>query len=122
MIWRSSAHHLLRLRELDGLSALHVVVFLVALKLARADAHERDAVAVRLVHVRLNLEDERRKIGAERVNLAAVCHTRRGLGVMRRNSSKNGSTPKFVSAEPKNTGESSPRCTSAISNSRPAAK
>ena len=27
---------------------------------------------------------------------------------MRRKSSKNGSTPKFVSAEPKNTGDSSP--------------
>ena len=60
----------------DSLAPLHVVIFCVALEFARADAHERQPVAVRLVHVRLNLEDERRKIGAERVNLTAVCHTR----------------------------------------------
>ena len=44
----------------------------------------------------------------------------RGLGVMRRNSSRNGSTPKLVRAEPKNTGESLPARTSSRSNSRPA--
>ena len=44
----------------------------------------------------------------------------RGGGVMRRNASRNGSTPKFVSAEPKNTGLSVPARTSSMSNSRPA--
>ena len=40
-----------------------------------------------------------------------------GVGVRRRNSFKNGSTPKFVKAEPKNTGDSSPCCTASRSNS-----
>ena len=42
-------------------------------------------------------------------------------GVVRfKNSSRNGSTPKFVSAEPKNTGVSSPLRTASRSNSSPA--
>ena len=42
-----------------------------------------------------------------------------GVGevVISRKFSKNGSTPKFVRAEPKNTGESSPFLTFSISNS-----
>ena len=36
-----------------------------------------------------------------------------GLGARRRNSFRKGSTPKFVSAEPKNTGESFPQLTAA---------
>ena len=70
-------HHLLRLRELDGLSALHVVVFLVALKLARADAHERDAVAVRLVHVRLDLEYEGGEMVVRRLDRHAIGKARK---------------------------------------------
>ena len=46
---------------------------LTALELARADAHERDAVAVRLVHVRLDLEHERGEMWVERVDHADVC-------------------------------------------------
>ena len=37
--------------------------------------------------------------------------------VMRKKDSKNGSTPKFVRAEPKNTGDSLPHCTASRSNS-----
>ena len=44
----------------------------------------------------------------------------RGGGVICRKASRNGSTPKFVRAEPKNTGLSRPRRTSSMSNSRPA--
>ena len=44
----------------------------------------------------------------------------RGAVVMRRKPSRNGSTPKFVSALPKNTGESVPFRTASRSNSRPA--
>ena len=39
---------------------------------------------------------------------------------MRKKDSRNGSTPKFVRAEPKNTGESLPHCTASRSNSAPA--
>jgi hypothetical protein len=40
-----------------------------------------------------------------------------GVGVRRRNSLRNGSTPKLVSADPKKTGDSSPRSTRPRSNS-----
>ena len=63
-------HELLRLRELERLAALHVQVLMVALELARADAHEGDAVAVGLVHVRLDLEHERGKRRLHRVDHA----------------------------------------------------
>ena len=39
---------------------------------------------------------------------------------MRRNSSRKGSTPKVVRAEPKNTGDREPLRTASMSNSRPA--
>ena len=71
-------HHLLRLRKLDLATALHMGDLHAFFKLAAANAHECNAVAVRLVHVRLNFEDERRKILAERVN-----HTLRGLARQR---------------------------------------
>ena len=48
----------------------------VALELARADAHEGEAVAVRLVHVGLNFKDEGGKIGGVDVYLAGVAHAR----------------------------------------------
>ena len=47
--------------QLDVLALLHVVGFHAALELARADAHEGDTVAVGLVHVGLNFEDEGRE-------------------------------------------------------------
>ena len=55
-----------------------MIIFAVALKLAGADAHKRQPVAVGLVHVRLNFEDERREIWIKRVDLTAVGHTRQG--------------------------------------------
>ena len=61
-------HHLLRLGKAETLVPLHVIVFFRAVESARADAHESDTVAVRLVHVRLNLEDEGGKSVVERVD------------------------------------------------------
>ena len=63
-------HELLRLRKLERLAALHVQVLMVALELARADAHEGDAVAVGLIHVRLNFEHECGKRRLHRVDHA----------------------------------------------------
>ncbi len=77
----------------------------VALELARADAHERDAVAVARIHVRLNLEDEageRRRPPGRRPRAppaAAPSST---------NPSRKSCTPKFVTALPKNTGVARP--------------
>ena len=65
-------HHLRRLGELDLAAALHVVDLHARYILARADAQKRDAVAVRLVHVGLDLEHKPRKILSERVNHALV--------------------------------------------------
>ena len=69
-------HQLLRLGKAHFFVSLHVIIFRVALELARADAHKGKPVSVCLVHVCLNLENERRKIRAERINLTTVCHTR----------------------------------------------
>ena len=69
-------HQLLRLGKAHFFVSLHVIIFRVALELARADAHKGKPVSVRLVHVCLNLENERRKIGAERIDQAAVGHAR----------------------------------------------
>ena len=71
-------HELLRLRQAHFLAALHMIIFCVALELAGADAHEGQPVAVGLVHVRLNFEDERGKVRAERVDHAAVRFARQG--------------------------------------------
>ena len=54
--------------QLQLLAALHVERLHAALELARADAHERDAVAVVLVHVRLDLEHEACEFLTLRVN------------------------------------------------------
>lgn len=43
--------------------------------LARTDAHEGDAVAVGLVHVRLDLEDHAREVLLKRRDLAGQCRT-----------------------------------------------
>ena len=48
--------------QLDVLALLHMEGFHAALELARADAHEGNAVAVGLVHVGLNFEDEGREL------------------------------------------------------------
>ena len=65
-------HELLRLRQAHFLVALNVIILRVALEFTRADAHERQTVAVGLVHIRLDLKDEGGEVGAERVNDAAV--------------------------------------------------
>ena len=61
-------HKLLRLRKTDGLAALNVEIFLVALKFARAYAHEGDPVAVSLVHVCLDLENKGGELVGERID------------------------------------------------------
>ena len=58
--------------QLQLLAALHVERLHAALELARADAHERDAVAVILVHVRLDFEHEAREFLALRVDFLAA--------------------------------------------------
>jgi hypothetical protein len=48
-----------RVGEADVAAEADVIDLHPALVAARADAEERDAVAVRAIHVRLDLEDER---------------------------------------------------------------
>ena len=73
-------HHLLRLRKLDILAALHVEIFLTALKLARADTHKGDSVAVRFIHVGLDLEHERRESLVAGLDLHLSRLVRQGRG------------------------------------------
>ena len=70
-------HHRLRLRKAHLAAGLDVEILGVALELARADAHEGKAVAVGLVHVGLNLEDEGRKFRGVDVHLTRVAHARK---------------------------------------------
>ena len=49
-----------------------MIIFLLALKLAGTDAHERDTVAVRLVHIGLYLENKGREARVERVDYIVV--------------------------------------------------
>ena len=63
-------HHRLRLGKAHLAPGLDVEILGVALELARADAHEGEAVAVRLVHIGLNFKDEGGKIGGVDVHLA----------------------------------------------------
>lgn len=79
-----------------------------ALKLSAADADEGDAVPVGLIHIGLDLEHECRKSSRLGSMGPAEESRGRGGGERRRKSARNGSTPKFVSAEPKNTGVSMP--------------
>ena len=51
-------HELLGLGKPEGLARLDMEILFIPLKAARADAHEGDAVAVGLVHVGLDFEDE----------------------------------------------------------------
>ena len=69
-------HQLLRRGEHHLFARAHVQHLFTAHKLARADAHERDAVAVRLVHVRLDLEHKRREMVVERVDHADIRRAR----------------------------------------------
>ena len=75
------------------------------LEAARAHAHERDAIAVRWVHVRLHLEGEGRERRVERARHAV--RRRHGApvtGARSTTASSRRRTPKLVRAEPKNTG------------------
>ena len=78
-------------------------------KRPRADAQEGDAVAVARVHVRLDLEDEAGELGVVRRDdrpSEVACGP--GGGASSTNASRKSSTPKLVSALPKQTGVSSP--------------
>ena len=75
-------------------------------KCARADAQERDAIAVVGIHVRLDLEDEAGEAASRRGSIAPARRlARAGAAARARGSaSRNGCTPKLVSALPKNIG------------------
>ena len=73
-----------------------------------ADAHEGQTVAVRRVHVGLNLEDETGEIRVVRRHRPHVASCEAGGVEYSRKRVRNGSTPKLVMAEPKNIGVSSP--------------
>ena len=66
-------HHLLRLGEAHFAVALHVINLFGGIKFTGADTHEGDSVAMRLVHICLNLKDEGREILAHWINLSTVC-------------------------------------------------
>ena len=57
-----------------------MIDFHTRVKFTGADAHERDTVAVRPVHIRLNLEYKRREIFTHRIDDAAVCLSRKRRG------------------------------------------
>ena len=70
-------HHLLRLTETRLPLPLDVPHLHVRVVVARDDAHKRDPVAVVLVHICLNLEDERGEIVLLRIDQALVGHSRK---------------------------------------------
>ena len=104
-----------RARQPHVFSGAHVAHRHVALEASRADARERDAVAMARVHVRLDLEDERREalVGRFDAVLLGIEPRRRAAGPSSMKRSRNSSTPKFVTALPKKTGVTSPRSTAA---------
>ena len=67
-------HELLRLGQAQLAVALHVEHLGLTLEFARADAHERQAVTVRFVHICLNFEDKGGKIRGEGVDFSTVSH------------------------------------------------
>ena len=77
----------------------------VLLEHARADAQERDAIAMPAVHVRLDLEDEPAEVRRLGRNHAVIARRGPSAAAPARSSAfRNGSRPKFDSALPKNTG------------------
>ena len=99
----------LRRVERDRLAGAHLLDLHAAGELARAQPRERDAVAVVRVHVGLDLEHEGRHAwfsSASTTRLSAFCA--RGGGAIRPIASSRSPTPKFFSAEPKNTGRQMP--------------
>ncbi len=80
-----------------GLLQLHA-----APEFARAQAQERDAVAVVRVHVRLHLEDEAGDFLFGRMNDAPLRRPARAAAArVRQRIEISSRTPKFFSAEPK---------------------
>ena len=73
-------HELLRLLELDRLVGAAVPDGHALGEHARADAHERQPVAVGGVHVRLNLEDEAGEVRVGRLHGAHIALVRGGRG------------------------------------------
>ena len=69
-------HQLLRLGQTDLFASLDMVDFHAGLELTGTDAHERDTVTVRLIHIRLDLKYEGGEIRSERIN-HAVCRSSR---------------------------------------------
>ena len=96
--------------EFELLAAAHVQVVMVALERPGADFQEGDAVAVVGVHVGVDLEDEARHLRLGGLHGAGSrSGAGRGEGAMRTKHSSSSRTPKLLTAEPKNTGASSPR-------------
>jgi hypothetical protein len=75
-----------------------------AREVARGQAHERDAIAVLGIHVRLDLEDEARHLGLAGLDGALDRGCGRGGGASSAMPAKSSRTPKLLTAEPKNTG------------------
>ena len=90
-----------RAREADFFAGARVAHRHVALELARADAHEGDAIAMARIHVRLNLEDE---AGEARRRPDRRTARADGGGPISMKRSRKSCTPKFVTALPKKTG------------------
>jgi len=92
-------------------------------ELPRADPHERYAVAMARIHVRLDLEDEAGEPLVGRLDDAGVAGPGvRMRGELDQRAQRNGSSPKFVIALPKNTGVCRPVRYAAMSNWVPAAR
>ena len=69
-------HHRLRLGKAHLAAGLDLEILGVALKLARADAHEGKAVTVGLVHIGLNFENKGGELRGVDVHLARVAYAR----------------------------------------------
>ena len=103
-----------------GLPVRTCVTCMPGLETSRADAHERDAVAMLRIHVRLDLEHEAGELLGSAGSTSPVVDSRAvGGGASSTNSRRNGSTPKFVSALPKNTGDSAPASTASSAERMP---
>ena len=102
---RSAGHEGQRVGDAHLLAEAHVVQPHAAAVLARAQAHEGDAVAMPRIHVRLDLEHEAGELAPRRLDLALARRARqRRRARASTKSASSSSTPKLLIAEPKNTG------------------
>jgi hypothetical protein len=83
------------------LAGAHELRLHAALQLARADAHEGDAVAVVGVHVRLDLEDEAGHLGSVACTLRVSATWSRGGGAIGASAFDQVAHAEIRSAEPK---------------------